>query len=240
MKQYEAVTKALEELGGYATLSQLYKVVKKVLGDKMLSRTPEKSVNRTLHDWEGKLFTRLIPGTWGLIGWERAYPKELTKPTQAKKIQHSYYQGLFIEYGNSLGFRTHAPKSDRANPYLSKTIEDVLTLPDIHQFSYPNIVKRAANVDVVWFNNRKMPTAFIEIENSTNFDVSLGKFSDLQFFHSQFYLVFPTRKKRQYENKSEIAAYAALQGRLETVEYEEAANPQKILTLVSKLKTFGF
>ena len=62
----------------------------------------------------------------------------------------------------------------------------------IHSFSHDNITRKAKTIDVIWFNNRKMPDSLFEVEYSTNFQNSLLKFVELQDFNSsiQWHLRF--------------------------------------------------
>ena len=41
-------------------------------------------------------------------------------------------------------------------------------------------------MDVIWFNERKMPYRFYEVEHSTNISNSLDKFYELQDFRADF------------------------------------------------------
>lgn len=62
-------------------------------------------------------------------------------------------------------------------------------------FSYEEITRYAKSVDVIWFNLRKIPCAFYEIEHSMDFKNSLNKFYELQDFRSQFVIVTDEKRK---------------------------------------------
>lgn len=59
----------------------------------------------------------------------------------------------------------------------------------IYAFTYSEILRRAKTVDTIWFNKRKMPCAFYEVEHSTDIKNSLNKFYELQDFRAKFYIV---------------------------------------------------
>ena len=61
-------------------------------------------------------------------------------------------------------------------------MKKVCSLENIYEFSYPYIVHRASSVDIIWFNHRKLPYAFFEVEYSTDFQNSLLSIPDKFFF----------------------------------------------------------
>lgn len=75
------------------------------------------------------------------------------------------------------------PNHDKNKLYLDKPLKTVSSLDINYSFGYPNMVKRARNIDVIWFNDRNMPDALFEVEHSTDIYNSLLKFSDLRDFH---------------------------------------------------------
>jgi hypothetical protein len=58
------------------------------------------------------------------------------------------------------GFETFVPKQDKKKLFLNKPLCEISTLGTIHLFSYDDFVKRARTIDVIWFNERKMPSSF--------------------------------------------------------------------------------
>lgn len=41
----------------------------------------------------------------------------------------------------------------------------------MYEFTYPEILRKAKTVDTVWFNERKMPCAFYEVEHTTDIKI---------------------------------------------------------------------
>ena len=64
-----------------------------------------------------------------------------------------------------------------------------LTSEDIYQFTFPDVVQRAAGVDVIWFNERKFPLEFIEVENTTDMNGAFLKFVLFDAFYAKFRVV---------------------------------------------------
>jgi hypothetical protein len=80
----------------------------------------------------------------------------------------------------------------------------------IYQFTYPEVVKRAETIDVIWFNERKMPCAFFEIEHTTDIQNSLLKFYELQDFNARFYIVADKYRYRKYNNIINRSVYKSI------------------------------
>lgn len=68
-------------------------------------------------------------------------------------------------------------------------------------FSHPNIVKRSGTIDVIWFNERKVPNGFFEIERSRDIQNSLLRFKDLQDFGARMLIVSSGKAKKEFESK---------------------------------------
>ena len=103
--------------------------------------------------------------------------------------------------------------------FLEKPLKKVSSLEDIYEFSYPAIVRRANTIDVIWFNHRNLPYAFFEVEYSTDFQNSLGKYADLQDFNSKFILVSPIEKRRKFEEIINIDIFKVIKNRVQFVDF---------------------
>lgn len=172
MKQYEAVIETLKRLGGIATLGQLYQEVFKIEDCQWNTKTPFASIRRIVQ--ERKEIYKIKPGLWALISCQKELEangfivenEHNTDSTIMKDFNHSYYQGLLLEIGNCRKFFTYVPEQDKNKKYASGTLKDIRTLNAIPHFSFPELVHRSSTIDVIWFNERKMPCAFFEVEHS--------------------------------------------------------------------------
>ena len=90
------------------------------------------------------------------------------------------------------------PKQDRRKPFLGRAVGSLATIQELYPFTYPEIVRRAATVDVIWFSQRKFPEEFIEVEN-TQSDMlgALLKFVTFDAFHPTFRVVAPAVRKNE-------------------------------------------
>lgn len=219
-KQWEQVYDAMESNGGFATLNQLYDLIDfKSWGTK----TPHATVRQIvqLH----KEFFRIKPGLWGLTLKEKDIRKTLginkDNTFKNKETRHSYYQGAIATIGNMRKIETYIPNQDKNKMYLNKPLKEISSMDYIYNFTYKEILDKAKTVDVIWFNIRKMPMAFYEIENTTDITHSLNKFYELQDFNSKFVIVAPKERKREYIKGITNSIYSEIKNRIYFKSYDE-------------------
>ena len=148
MTQYEAVTQALDQLGGVATLAQLYKEAPKIPGCSWQTKTPQASVRRIVQ--MSKDLFKIKPGLYGLAAKRKEIEARGIIPEtslnqgseRVKQSNHTYYQGLLLLIGKYREFDCWAPNQDRNKAFLAGTIEGVRSITSLPQFSYPRLVKR--------------------------------------------------------------------------------------------------
>ena len=236
MTQYQQVINVMKENDGYATLGYLYQNVDV---SEWGTKTPFKSINRIVQD--DRFFFRIRPGLWALKEVRQEVLKnfEIEKEGETENVEfsHYYYQGLIVEIGNIKGYKTFIPNQDKNRLFLNKPLKEISSLEDILPFSYDDLVRRAQTIDVVWFNDRKMPTSFFEVEHSTDFYNSLLKFSDLRDFYSTFCIVADEARKREYESKLSSLSFKDIKDRITFMSYEDLS---QIHTSTSKLKKNNF
>ncbi|MGQ9706188.1 MAG: hypothetical protein ACUVWP_04190 [bacterium] len=148
MKQYEAVIRVMEENGGYATLSYLYKNVLKVEGVVWKTKTPFASIRRIVQ--VNKSFFNIKPGLWALEDYKERLPDEIRlmiednqQKEEGEGYNHSFYQGIVVEIGNIFGYKTYIPPQDRNKKFLpSITLGELISLKKIYRFTYNKIIKK--------------------------------------------------------------------------------------------------
>lgn len=94
------------------------------------------------------------------------------------------------------------------------------SISEIYNFTYPEILRYAKTVDVIWFNERKLPNAFYEVEHTTDIKNSLDKFYELQDYRAKFYIVAAQERKRQYEDIISKSIYRKIKNIVNFVSYE--------------------
>ncbi len=224
MKQYEAVMKALEDNGGFATLGHLYKHALEVNGVKWGTKTPFASVRRIVQE-RPEIF-KIKPGLWGLKKFKDEFPSEMLpdkgKKKESVKFNHSYFQGLLIEVGNLKNFDTFVPAQDKNKKYLFKQkLGELATLKELYRFGYKNFLNRAKTVDVIWFNKRKMPSCMFEVEHSTNIKNSLLKYVELQDFRIKMYIVADKVRKKEFFLTLNMEAFSPVKNLVKFLSYDD-------------------
>jgi len=217
MKQHDAVIEVMRANGGYATLGLLYREALKIAGVEWKTKTPFRSINRIVQD--NRFFFRIRPGLWALKECKDTLPaqiKEIEKP----EFNHTYYQGLLVELGNLKGFETFVPPQDRGKKFMEKPLGEAATVQQLHPFTYPEVVKRAQSVDVIWFNPRRMPNAFFEVEHTTGFDNSLLRFVHFQDFNIDFRIVASKDRLKEFTAKITHPSFAPIAPRIKFTTYE--------------------
>jgi hypothetical protein len=226
MKQYEAVIEVMKSNGGYSTLGNLYKKVFEIENVKWGSKTPFANIRRIVQD--DRFFFKIKPGLWALKS-EREKVFELfdiqkKKGAAETEFNHTYYQGLLLEIGRLRNYETFVPRQDKNKKYLEKPLKEFATLEKFYQFTYDHILNRASTIDVSWFNDRKFPHAFFEVEYSTGFKNSLLKFLELQDFNVEFRVVADKKQEKQFLSVMTYTAFKNIGHRVKFLSYDVVAD----------------
>lgn len=97
---------------------------------------------------------------------------------------------------------------------------DLRVLP---HFTYEYILRKARTVDVIWFNERIMPTHFYEVEHTTDIKNSLTKFYELQDFFSSFFIVAGQHRENEFKDKINASIFSAIKNRVTFICYDKVA-----------------
>jgi hypothetical protein len=211
MKQYEAVILAMKQNGGYATLGQLYQAAPKIPDCKWGTKTPFASIRRIVQTHDE--FFKVRSGLWALTSEKekvlRLFSNERTSDRE-REYSHYFFQGLVVEIGNLKGFQTFVPSQDKNKPFAQQQLGNITTISKLHEFTYGEVLRKAQTIDVTWFNSRKYPNSFFEIEHSTDIYNSLLKFVEFQDFRINFYIVADNQRHTEFESKIALSAFAPI------------------------------
>jgi hypothetical protein len=224
MKQYEAVIKAMKENGGFATLGQLYQSVPKIPDCEWKTKTPFASIRRIVQTHDE--FFKVRPGLWALSS-ERSRVLELfsadTSSVKKREYTHYFFQGLVVEIGNLKGFQTYIPSQDKNKPFSQRKLGEIASLSNFYNFTYDEISHKAQTIDVTWFNSRRYPNAFFEVEHSTDIYHSLLKFVEFQDFRIDFYIVADNVRHAEFENKITLSAFSPIKPFVKFINYDDVS-----------------
>lgn len=245
MKQHEAVVEAMRRNGGFATLGYLYRTALKIPNCHWGTKTPFASIRRIVQQ-HPQLFFKIKPGLWALTAQrelvlEKLALNEAFEATRGEEFNHSYYQGLLVEIGNLRKYETFIPHQDKNRLFLSRKLSEVATLKQFYDFTYDQLLKRARTVDVSWFNQRKLPQAFFEVEHSTDMHNSLLKFLDFQDFRVNFYIVADAARRREFQSKISSHSFSPISDMVKFLDYEKLADMHsKISAGITAERELGF
>ena len=184
-----------------------------------------------------KEFFRIAAGLWGLSDNRKEILSTFDICESDKKsvetFTHGYIQGIISEIGNLRGLDTYVPPQDKNRLFLERKLSNVVSVQHIYDFTYNEIVKFARTVDVIWFNERKLPNAFYEVEHTTDIKNSLNKFYELQDFRAKFYIVAPKEREKQYTNIIASSIYKEIKNLVSFISYDRLINQyEKEVTMV--------
>ena len=167
MTQKQQVIEALLNNGGFATLRRLNEIVDFSSWD---TKTPEASVRRIVQ--KSKEIFKIKPGLWALEDMRdevlQKFSLKIGDKKSEEQFNHGYYQGLLVEIGKFRKQTTYVPAQDRNRLFLGRSLGTIADTTKLPQFTYEELLRRAKTVDVIWFNERKMPSRFFEVEHTTD------------------------------------------------------------------------
>lgn len=227
MTQHKAVIQTLQRLGGIATLGQLYTEVFKIKNCEWKTKTPTNSIRRIVQ--LSKEIYKIKPGLYGLVSRKsaneaRGIIAETEKNKDVEEVQafgHTYYQALLLKIGKLRKLDSWCPNQDKNKMFVNESLGSLRTLQEMPKFSYEHLVDRSATVDVIWFNDRKMPNSLFEIEHGTDMKNSLLKFNDLQDFNSRMVIVSGSNRRGEFENRIKFSAFHEISKRVVFFPYEQ-------------------
>jgi hypothetical protein len=237
MRQHEAVIAALETLGGYATLGELYQKALSLPEVKWGTKTPCATIRRIVQE-RPEIF-KIRPGLWALESHRKKLPAPLLakKETQAKSkevqlFDHTYYQGLLVQLGNMQDFTTYVPAQDKNRLFLGRDkLADFVSTTTMPAFTYSNITDRVKSIDVIWFNHRKLPKAVFEVEHSTDIKNSLIKFAELEEFRIEMKIVADEHRKREFEQVMASRIFNAVKPLVGFTSYQQVSTMSEMAVL---------
>ena len=222
MTQTQQVIEAMRKEGGFSTLRHLNEIVD---FSTWKTKTPEASIRRIVQDSD-EIF-KIQPGLWALEEMRsevlKKFQLQIGNIKSEEQFSHGYYQGLLVEIGKCRHQQTYVPAQDKGKTFIGQPLGDITDTTVLPDFTYDDLRSKARTVDVIWFNERKMPSAFYEVEHTTNIKNSLSKFYELQDFHAGFFIVADASRKREFEDKLHVSMYESIKDRVSFLEYQRVA-----------------
>lgn len=232
MTQEQQVIEMMRKAGGYATLRRLNEVVDY---SAWKTKTPEATIRRIVQ--VSKQFFRIQPGLWALEEFRdevlRKFELKPGNKQSEEQFSHGYYQGLLVEIGKFRHQMTYIPAQDQNRKFIGQRLGDITDTTELPTFTYEKLLRKAKTVDVIWFNEREMPSNFYEVEHTTDIKNSLSKFYELQDLHAGFYIVADVNRKKEFDDKLHVSMFGAIEKRVKFLEYNRVVDMYEGLTKVS-------
>ena len=213
----------LRSIGGYATLRRLNELVD---FSTWATKTPEASVRRIVQN-SHEIF-KIQPGLWALEEMRDVVLRRFDlKPGNKKseeQFSHGYYQGLLVEIGKFRRLTTYVPAQDQNRLFIDKKLGEITDTTELPDFTYDDLKRRARTIDVIWFNERNMPSDFYEVEHTTDIKNSLTKFYELQDFNAGFFIVADASRKKEYEDKLHVSMFSPIENRVRFLNYKQVVD----------------
>ena len=213
------VIEAMRKEGGFATLRRLNEVVD---FSTWKTKTPEASVRRIVQ--ESNQIFKIQSGLWALEEMREEvlnlFELQMGNAKSEEQFSHGYYQGLLVEIGNMRKKTTYIPAQDKNRKFMGQSLCEFANTTELIPFTYDNLLKKAKTIDVIWFNERNMPSDFYEIEHTTDIKNSLSKFYELQDFYAGFYIVADKHRKKEFEDKLHVSMFQPLEKRVTFLDYD--------------------
>ncbi|GBC96701.1 hypothetical protein HRbin16_02510 [bacterium HR16] len=136
---------------------------------------------------------------------------------------HSIIQGMLVEIGNFLDYHTYTADPNRT--FDGKRLGDLCRLRQIPDFTYPDMKKRVARCDVIWFSRsaHPFPKYVFEVEATTDFQNSMLKMYELREFETQLVLVASEAKYHLYEQRLSQEPFASIRDKFRFRSFELVA-----------------
>jgi hypothetical protein len=221
--QEQQVIEVLRDAGGYATLRRLNELLD---FSTWATKTPEASVRRIVQN-SSQIF-KVQPGLWALNEMRdvvlQRFELNLGNKKSEEQFSHGYYQGLLVEIGKFRRLTTYVPAQDQNRLFIDKKLGEITDTTELPNFTNDILKRRARTIDVIWFNERNMPSDFYEVEHTTDIKNSLTKFYELQDFNAGFYIVADSSRKKEYEDKLHVSMFSPIEKRVKFLNYKQVVD----------------
>lgn len=232
----EAIEQVILNNGYFAPLKLIYKEIWKYKDKtKIKGKTPNYTIQEKVQ--RDSRFTRIGLGIYAL----KKHLDKIQKPEVPQKreerseFQHGRIQGMLLEIGGLEKYETYTP--DRNRNFDGKPLGSICTIKECPLFTFSYIIEQSVRfIDVIWFNERRFPSRVFEVEHSNDFRGAFTKFSELQDFTTEFFIVAPEEREQKYQTEVRKRAFQQIANRCQFRSYEDVERYYEALLNYSKVK----
>lgn len=233
MTKVEAIEHVLQDNGGAASLSFIYDNIEKYYPGAKEPREWEAGIRGVLYRDLGKRFKCVGLSLYSLVNY-----KEEKTPTKDKIRMHSFIEGICLELGNSKNYMTYT--ADPSATYRDNIkMKDIATMSDLPQFTYPEILQEAKDIDILWFEQKGLlfPKYAIEVVDSiSTLNNAINRCLQLQNLHTRFIIVAPEKHHEKYKQTLQLESYQHVQHRFRFLNYDDLQKIYKYTIMLHKLE----
>ena len=240
MTKVQAIAKVMADNGGVANLEMVYSNIHRYYPGIEKTSDWQAGIRGVLYREirNNRMFKKI-----GLSIYALADYKEEVKPDRKDSVKmHSYIEGICVELGNYNGYDTFS--ADPSALYRDKLqIRNFVTLSNIPQFSYDEILREAQRIDVVWFNRKGLafPQKVFEVVDSIGtLNGAFNRSLQLRNFRTQFYIVSPEKHREKFNQTIGLETYQENRERFTFITYDEIVELYENTARTKKLEAHIF
>jgi len=240
----KAILKVFEQNNGIVILQDLYKQVPELIGESIsldFNHTVRAYLKRLKTSKE--LIKQIGLSTYALAGikYKNHFYEEIKKNkiddiefiNLSKDKIHGHIEGMLIEIGMFNEFDTYTP--DKNIIFNGKRLEEITTHSTIPNFTYPEILDKVRQIDVIWFKNG-FPVQTFDVENSTDFTKAFLRAYQLKSFRTKFFMVANDNKQSIYEDRKNTKPFDTIKNDVNFISYKNIFSEYKNAVLHNKIK----
>ena len=220
MTKVDAIEQVMLANGGTASLNLIYDQIEKYYPEAKQSASWDAGIRGVLYRElkYGNRFKKIGISIYAVNNYETEKASETTNKVRV----HSFMEGICIELGNAKKFNTYT--ADPSALYRDNIrLHDIATLRSLPDFSYPDIIKEAKLIDVLWMSNRELSFpqyAFEVVDSIGTLDGAFKRCMQMQNFATKFFIVAPEKHRAKYEQTLGLELYNNVQDYFNFLSYD--------------------
>lgn len=237
MTKTEAIKKVLKDNGGAASWDIIYNNIEKYYPTAQQSVEWEAGIRGVLYREirNGRNFKKIGLGIFAL----KEYTEEKSPQKSDTLRMHSFIEGICLELGNFKNYYTYTadPSADFKD---NIKLFDLMSLRNMPNFTYNDIVSEAKRIDVIWFNKSgfQFPQKVFEVVDSVG--TITGAFNrclQLLNFKTEYYIIAPEEHRDKFKKQINLEPYLSNSDRFKFANYDEITQLYENASRVNKLES---
>jgi len=238
MTKVDALKTLIKDNGGAASWQYIYDNIERYYPAAKASSEWEAGLRGVLYREikNNRNFKRVGFGVYALHEYQEEKAVESIQKDAVR--MHSYIEGLLVELGNYEKFDTHCA-DPTATFQANISINQLATIREFPEFTYPEISRVAKRIDVIWFTKQgyKFPKKVIEVVDSIGtLGESLNRMYQLKEFRTDFLVVSPVKFLDKINDTLGREPYSIHKDQFSVKPYDDIINYYKSRLEIEKLK----